>query len=186
MPIDLTMGMDPNMDKDMQMNADMDMEAVFKQSLNDHVIRIGQEINEKYGAGMDYDSLQAVLEERKFVRYPVEIKFDSSRIESGLFGLAEPEGYNAQKNDIELDEDAEYNKAPDQKFDIVLHENFKNHPEQLVPLILYLIPVVNYGDMAAYEYCEVFGAVSLGMDQDDYYQLLCDLTDSVWGKPDDR
>ena len=123
------------------------------------------------------EAKEDVLDDNKNVRYLVSISFDSSRVQPGFFGIIESKS-SAQ------DESDEYAKGSDEGYQIILHELFKNKPEQIVPLVLYYIPVVNYGELAVYQESEIFGSNVLGMTQDDYYQLICDLTDSVWGVPE--
>jgi hypothetical protein len=44
------------------------------------------------------------------------------------------------------------------------------------------LPTVNYGDIATYEDAEVFASALMQMEQDNYYQLVCDLTDAIPGR----
>ena len=46
-------------------------------------------------------------------------------------------------------------------------------------LVLYHLVTVNYGDFATFHEAEVFAAEALGMEQEDYYKLLCRLADQV-------
>ncbi len=78
-------------------------------------------------------------------------------------------------------EDDEYIKLTDRSYNLYIHECFEGQPEKLLPLIIYQLPIVNYGDIASYEDSEVFGSALMQMDQDDYYQVICDLADSISG-----
>ncbi|MCP3687644.1 MAG: hypothetical protein GY784_04445 [Gammaproteobacteria bacterium] len=147
-----------------------------REAMNLHLRHKAQEIIEKYGPNITFKMLQEILQDPRFVRYPVNIIYDSTRIESGLFItteviLADP---NRQPDD-----DDEYIKQADRHYDFIVHEHFKGHPEKLTPLIMYHLPTVNYGDIATYEDAEVFASALLQMQQDDYYQLVCDLVDEI-------
>ncbi|MCP4431811.1 MAG: hypothetical protein GY806_12595 [Gammaproteobacteria bacterium] len=149
-----------------------------REAMNLHLRQKAQEIIDKYGVSISFAVLQEILQDRRFVRYPVNIIYDSTRIETGLFiatkmVLADP---NRQ-----TDEDDEYIKQADRRYDFIVHEYFEGQPEKLVPLILYHLPTVNYGDIAIYEDAEVFASALLQMERDDYYQLVCDLVDSIPG-----
>ncbi len=149
-----------------------------RETMNLHLRQKAQEIIEKFGANITFDVLQEILQDRKFVRYPVNIIYDSARIEAGLFIATEMTLANPNR---QPDEDDEYIKQADRHYDFIVHEHFEGQPEKLTPLILYHLPTVNYGDIATYEDAEVFGAALLQIEQDDYYQLVCDLVDGIPG-----
>ncbi len=148
----------------------------LRESMNLHLRQKAQEIIDKYGSGITFSVLQNILRDRKFVRYPVNIIYDSARIESGLFINTEMtlagQGHRS-------DEDDEYLKQADRSYDFIVHEFFKGQPDKLLPLVLYHLPTVNYGDIATYEDAEVFASALMQMEQDDYYQLVCDLADAI-------
>jgi len=112
---------------------------------------------------IDSSILQKILEDRDFVRYPTRLEFDSKRIDPGLFAVAEPA-------------DA---KDPSQGYIIYIHEHFKGRPGDVPALVLYHLVAVNYDDMATSEEAELFGATALGMEKEEYYKLLCHLTDQI-------
>jgi len=130
-----------------------------------HAEEKAKEIRERYGPDIDYPVMLQILDDRKSIRNPVEIRFSSIAIEPGLFAITEP-----------VSED------PADGYSITLHESFRNQPEVLPALILYQAVIVNYGDLATAIDAEVFGAGVLGMARDDYYALIVELTDSVWGQ----
>jgi hypothetical protein len=47
------------------------------------------------------------------------------------------------------------------------------------PLVFYHLVTVNYGEYASYNEAEEFGSAALGMNKEEYYQLLCHLTDHI-------
>ncbi|MCP4487200.1 MAG: hypothetical protein GY820_07770 [Gammaproteobacteria bacterium] len=147
-----------------------------REAMNLHLRHKAQEIIEKFGANITFDVLQEILQDRKFVRYPVNIVYDSARVEMGLFITTEMILADPNR---EPDDDDEYIKQADRHYDFIVHQYFKGQPEKLAPLIMYHLPTVNYGDIATYEDAEVFAAALLQMDQDDYYQLVCDLVDGI-------
>ncbi|MCP4276930.1 MAG: hypothetical protein GY779_11340 [Gammaproteobacteria bacterium] len=150
----------------------------LRATMNLHLRHKAQEIIDKYGDSISFEVLQDILQDRRFVRYPVNIVYDSSRIESGLFLKTE---MILTDQNHQPDEDDEYIKQADRRYDFIVHEYFEGQADKLVPLILYHLPTVNYGDIAIYEDAEVFASALLQMEQDDYYRLICDLVDGIPG-----
>ena len=137
-------------------------------AVSEHAAEKAKEIHEKYGPVIDYPVLLRILEDRKSIRYPIEIRFVSDGVEPGLFGLTELAS-----------------KDPSDGYIISLHSHFRDRLEAIPALILYQSVVVNYGDLATAMDAEIFGAGVLGMERDDYYALVADLTDSLWGQSAD-
>lgn len=136
---------------------------VIHSAVSHHAAEKGKEIRARYGPKIDYPVLLRILEDRKSMRHPVEIRFTTDGIEPGLFATT-----------------ALASKDPSDGYVISLHEHFRDRPDVLPALILYQSVIVNYGDLATAMDAEIFGAEVLGMDREDYYSLIADLTDSVW------
>ncbi|MFC1684553.1 hypothetical protein ACFL0R_03660 [Pseudomonadota bacterium] len=153
-------------------------EEDLKSSVTEHVAERARAIRDKYGPDIDYPTLLEILEDRESVRYPVTILFDTSRIDPGMFAFSvgvfeEPEMPEGEDEDF-----ADYVKATGE-YDIVVHEAFKDRLDVLPALVLYHLVAVNYADLATATDAEIFGSTVLGMDQDDYYALLCEAVDSL-------
>lgn len=136
---------------------------VIHSAVSTHATEKAREIHSRYGPDIDYAVLLRILDDRKSIRYPVEVRFVSDGIEPGLFGKTEPISGN-----------------PDEGYVISLHASFKDRLDVLPALILYQSVLVNYGDLATAIDAEIFGAGVLGLDRDDYYALIVDLTDGLW------
>ncbi len=148
----------------------------LRESMNLHLRQKAQEIKDKYGDIVTFPVLLDILQDRKFVRYPINIIYDSTRIEAGFFIKTE---MMLSDQGHQPDEDDDYVKQADRRYDFIVNEYFKGQPDKLVPLVLYHLPTVNYGDIATYEDAEVFASALMQMEQDDYYQLVCDLADAI-------
>ncbi len=147
----------------------------LRQSMAIHLSQKAQEIVKKFGS-INYNTLEKIIQDRKFVRYPVSILFDSNRIEPGLFAITEA---ILQDSNQPPNEDDDYIRPVDRRYEIIVHEHFKGQPEKLLPLLLYQLPIVNYGDIVTFEDSEVFGSEIMGLSKDDYYKLVCSLVDSI-------
>ena len=137
---------------------------VIHSAVSRHAIEKADDIRERYGPVIDYPVVLQILEDRKCVRYPVELRFVSDGIEPGLFAKTEPVSENL-----------------DDGYIMSLHQDFQDRPDILPPLIFYQLVLVNYDDLATADDAELFGSGVLGMDRDDYYKQIVNLTDELWG-----
>ncbi|MEN9575265.1 MAG: hypothetical protein RL514_3120 [Verrucomicrobiota bacterium] len=133
-----------------------------RQSLRDHCAAKGVEVHAKFGPHLGWVELNQLLQDRKLVRYPCRIAFDSLPLQAGEFAYPEPLG-----------------PRPDDGFRICVHPHFEADLEAVPALVLYQLVAVNYGDFATPEDAEAFGAAALGMSREEYYQRLCQFADQV-------
>lgn len=136
----------------------------LRQSLSDHVVDKGLEIQAKYGPQIGWTELQRMLEDRSVVRYPCEIRFSSEGLEPGELAHPEPLG-----------------ELPKDGFVMWVHPAFLALRGMVPHLVLYQLVAVNYGDFASPDDAESFGAAALGLEKDEYYQVLCSLADQLEG-----
>jgi len=134
-----------------------------KRALLHHVVEKALDLREKYGNFIDYETLLKILKDHDCVRYPTRLEFNSQPIDEGLFAVTDPVSA----------------EDPSQGYIIYVHEHFKDRLDDVPALVLYHLVVVNYGDVATKEEAELFGATVLGMEKEEYYQLLCHLTDQI-------
>lgn len=135
-----------------------------RQSLNAHVAAKGAEIFEKYGPHIGWRELQRILADPACVRYPCEIVFDASQLQSGEFAHPVPQG-----------------EQPEAGFKIHVHPVFMTQLDCVPLLVLYQLVLVNYGQFASPEDAETFGAYALGLMPNDYYTQICLLADQLGG-----
>lgn len=131
-------------------------------ALRDHLMSVAELARGRYGEQMDLTGIEALLEDREIVRYPVTLVFDDAPLQPGEYGFPEPIGCRPQDG-----------------FKLYLHPHFEPREDVLALLIAYQLVRVNYGDVASHEEAEVFGAALCGVDQDKYYETLCELVDSI-------
>ena len=128
-----------------------------------HAVEKAKAIRAQYGDPIDYQAILRMFDDRKATRYPVRLQFVDEGIEPGMFARTEPLSDNL-----------------DDGYLISMHTGLEGREDILPPLILYQLVLVNYGDLATANDAELFGATLLGMERDDYYQLICTITDSLW------
>jgi hypothetical protein len=133
-----------------------------RQSLTAHLAAKGAELYERYGPRLGWEALQRVLHDPACVRYPCEIRFESAPLESGEFAWPSPNGAD-----------------PEAGFTIYVHPYFQSRLDHVASLVLYQLVRVNYGEFAAADDAETFGAAALGLAKEDYYAELCRLADEL-------
>src|SRR5262245_48749234 len=134
----------------------------FQRSLSDHIAAKGDEIQEKYGPHIGWNTLLKILEDRSVVRYPCEVIFDAALLQAGEFAHPICNG-----------------EQPEEGFRIYVHPFFSLQPARVPYLVLYQLVLVNYGEFASADDAERFGAHALGLSQDEYYKTLCELADQL-------
>jgi hypothetical protein len=139
-------------------------EADARRSLNDHVFEKARNAHLKFGFAIDAPAILRIVDCRDVVRYPVGIRFDAGPLQPGEFACLEPLG-----------------EHPSRGFCLFVHPCFAQRPEALPLIVAYYIPSVNYGDIVSNEEAELFGATLLGMDVEEYYRALCELSDTTPG-----
>jgi hypothetical protein len=135
-----------------------------RQALRDHLLDKAAAARSRYGPAIDADAIMRLLDDRSIVRYPTGVRFDSNPLHPGEFAYAAPLG-----------------ERPEDGFCLFIHPTFQDRRQTWPLLIAYHLPPISYGEIADAEDCEQFGAALLGLDPEEYYRLLCGLSDSISG-----
>jgi hypothetical protein len=62
---------------------------------------------------------------------------------------------------------------------LYLHPALRERSEAVVLAAVYMIPVINYGDVVSDELCVRYGATLLGMEEAEYYRQVCAMADQL-------
>lgn len=130
-------------------------------SLLSHILEKSIEAREKYPS-LGMDNLDTFLGDTDCLRYPTRYVFE--------FGADMAPHQFAQPEEDVRSED------PNARV-IYLRPNLRNRPDYAVLAIAYMVPTVNYGEVATDEHCLVFAASLLGKSEDECYEALCELAD---------
>lgn len=133
-----------------------------RQSMQSHVASKGAEICGLYGSHPGWETLLKLLQDSRFVRYPCEIQFDAAPLLPGEFAHPVPKG-----------------ERPEEGFTLCVHPRFEHRKSEAVPLVLYQLVLVNYGEFASIEDAEIFGAAAYGLPREVYYTWICQLADEL-------
>jgi len=107
------------------------------------------------------------LGDRDCLRYPTRLVFEFG--EMALHQFAQPA----------LDP-----RDPEGKGRVLyLRPALRRQPERVVQAVAYMVPVINYGDAVSDHHCLAYGAVLLGLEQEEYYPQICALADGVGAEP---
>jgi len=137
-----------------------------RQSLVDHASQKAWEARQVYGEGtpgMSLKNLMVLLQDRKFIRYPVTLQFDASALEESEAAFPHP---------LEKDN-------PKAGFILYVHPSLEGDDDAVAMVVAYQLIVVNYGDIAELEAAEHFGSILMGIDVETYYRKLCAITDGL-------
>ena len=138
--------------------------ADARKSLNEHVAEKGGELHAKYGPQIGWSVLQKILLDRSHVRYPCEVAFTAEGLQEGEFAWSQPKG-----------------EMPEDGFVIHVHPLFMTQLGMVPHLVLYQLVAVNYGGFATPDDAETFGAAALGLQKDEYYDIITGLADQLAG-----
>jgi hypothetical protein len=136
--------------------------AAARESLTAHVAAKGAEICAKYGPTIGWGELRRLLDDRAFVRYPCELRFDASPLRPGEFAYPEPKG-----------------EAPEDGFRMNVHPIYMADLAAVPALVLYHLVAVNYGEFVSADDAETFAAAALGLPREAYYRMICELADRL-------
>ncbi len=138
-------------------------EEAARKALGEHLNLRALAIRAKYGGEVRAETILQILADSDAVRYPVELQFSAKWLEPGEFGF--PQALDSED--------------PGKGFVFFLHPFFQDKMGAWPALIAYHIPTINYGSMPSADEAELYGATLLGMELDDYYDLVCELVDAM-------
>lgn len=134
-----------------------------RQALNAHAADRAAAARRKYRITTS-ESFAAVLDDcladRAFVRHPTRLVFEFGEMALHQFAQPGPDP-----------------RDPEHAVVLYLRPALKDRPDLVALAVAYMIPVINYGDMAGDADCLLHGATLLGLSQEDYYARLCALAD---------
>lgn len=137
--------------------------AEARQHLTAEVAAQGQEIARDY-APIDWERLQQLLSDRRYVRYPCELRFEAEPLLPGEFAHPVRRG-----------------ERPEDGFVLYLHPHYASQLPLVPYLVLHQLVLINFGDSATADDAETFGALALGLSKENYYQALCELSNQIGG-----
>ncbi len=133
---------------------------VFEDSLTNRLREQAGEARLKHG-GLRPGNFETFLADRDCVRFPTRLVLEYG--EMGLHQFAQPEPDVRQSGGIML----------------YLRPALGQRPDLLALAVSYMIPVINYGNLAGDGHCLAYGAVLMDLDPEIYYERICGLAGFV-------
>jgi len=138
------------------------LEKLGQDSLRDHLLAQAVLAHQKH-APLSADKLDTLLHDPDCLRYPVRLVFEFG--EMAMHQFAQPDiDWRNRKQDGRV---------------LYLRPILRDRPDLVALAVAHMIPLINYGDVIADEHCFAYGATLLGMMEQEYYQLVCQLADFV-------
>ncbi len=147
---------------DLRRLSETELEQLGQRSLRDHLLAQALVAHQKY-APVTVDKLEALLHDPECVRHPTRLVFEFGEMARHQF--AQP--------DIDCREPEQDGRV------LYLRPLLRDQPELIVQAVAYMIPLLNYGDIITDDHCRLYGATLLGLMEDQYYDQICALADTV-------
>jgi hypothetical protein len=134
----------------------------FAIALFEHARFSSQRAQERLGGPLSPANLDLFLTDARCLRYPTRIIYDRTGLEPQQ--VAQP-FFQQAKGGLYCD----------------LHVDpaLKKTPERMYLVVAYMAAVINYGNSATPELAEMLGALLTGIEQEDFYQRMCAIADSI-------
>lgn len=138
------------------------LEQLGQDSLREHLLAQAVVAHQKHGP-IRFEKLAALLHDPACLRYPVRLVYEFGGM--AIHQFAQP--------------DLDY-RSPEQNGRVLyLRPALRDHPEQVVLAVAYMIPLINYGRIISDAHCLAYGATLLGKTEDEFYREVCALADQV-------
>jgi hypothetical protein len=138
------------------------LEKLGQDSLREHLLAQAVVAHQKHGP-LTFDKLDALLHDPECLRHPVRLVYEFGEMAMHQFAQPDMDWRNTEQDGRVL----------------YVRPILRDRPDLVLLAVAYMIPQINYGDIITDEHCVAFGATLLGMMEDEFYQAICALADSV-------
>jgi len=144
--------------------SDKTTEQPFNIVLCEHARFAAQRALARLGAPLSPSNLNLFLADDRCLRYPTRIIYDRTGLEPQQ--VAQPF----------------YRQSRDGLFcDLHVDPALQRTPGVIYLVVAYMAAVINYGDAATPELAEMLGAKLTGIEQEEFYEKMCAIADSISG-----
>jgi len=138
------------------------LEQLGQDSLREHLLAQAVVAHQKHGP-ITFEKLEALLHDPDCLRYPVRLVYEYG--EMAMHQFAQP--------------DIDYRNPEQNGRVLYIRPALRDHPEQVVLAVVYMIPLVNYGRIIGDAHCLAYGATLLGKMETEFYREVCALADQA-------
>jgi hypothetical protein len=135
-------------------------------SLREHIAAQAAVAHHKH-APLAFTGLEALLSDPECLRYPTRLVFEFGEMAGHQFAEPGPDLRNPEQEGRVL----------------YLRPLLRDRPGLVLLAVVYMIPVINYGDIVTDEHCVRYGATLLGMMEAEFYAAVCRMADYVGAEP---
>jgi len=139
-----------------------ELAQIGSDSLRDHIAAQAVVAHHRH-APLTFAALDALLTDPECLRYPTRLVFEFGEMAGHQFAEPGPDLRNPEQDGRVL----------------YLRPILRDRPDLALLAVAYLIPVINYGDIATDEHCVCYGAALLGMMEAEFYEAVCRMADYV-------
>lgn len=132
----------------------------LEDSLRAHAVEAAARCRAKMGGPLSTETLALYLHDRACSRYPLVLVFDDTDLEEHQF--AQPFFFGDEH---------------ERTCTLRIHPRFQDRPEEVPYLVAYIAAAISYGELASARLCEQYGAALVGMEEQEFYELICKIVD---------
>lgn len=147
---------------DLRKLSPVELEQLGQQSLREHLVAQAIVAHQKHGP-LTADKLEALLHDPDCLRHPVRLIFEFGEMAMHQFAQPDIDWRNTEQDGRVL----------------YVRPLLRERPDLLPLAIAYMIPLINYGDIITDDHCRSYGAMLLGMMEEEFYQQICELAELV-------
>lgn len=147
---------------DLRKMSSAELEQLGQQSLREHLLAQAVVAYHKHGP-VTAEKLEALLRDPDCLRHPVRLVFEFG--EMAMHQLAQP--------------DIDWRNTEEDGRVLYVRPLLRERPDLLPLAVAYMIPLINYGDIATDDHCLAYGATLLGLMEGEYYRAICQLAETV-------
>lgn len=151
---------------DLRRMSNAELAKVAEDGLRAHLAEQAVFAHRKHGP-VTAANLEVLLQDSDCVRYPLRLIYEFG--EMALHQFAQP--------DVDPRDPSGASRV------IYLRPCLRSRPDLVVDAVIYMLPVVNYGDVVTDDHCLLYGATLLGLTVEEYYRRVCALADHVGSEP---
>lgn len=133
-----------------------------EQSLREHIVAQAVVAHRRH-APLTFAGLEALLADRECLRYPTRLAFEFGEMAGHQFAEPGPDPSNPEHDGRVL----------------YLRPLLRDRPDLVLLAVVYMIPVINYGEVVTDEHCVRYGATVLGLTEQEFYDTVCRMADFV-------
>jgi hypothetical protein len=139
-----------------------ELEQLGQEGLREHLLAQAVAAHQKH-APLTGDKLDALLHDSDCLRHPTRLVFEFGEMAMHQFAQPDMDWRNPEQDGRVL----------------YLRPLLRERSELVLLAVAYMIPLINYGNVASDEHCILYGATLLGLMEEEFYQSICALADLV-------